>query len=532
MKKYLFTRTVAVGMALMMALGCIGGVSATEQLLVDSANVSAGDSLGAAWSAESTTFRFWAPNATEMQVNLYRSGLHGTKDRIDPYPMTRDANGIWTTTIPGDLNGFYYTYQGKVNGSGMETCDPYASSTGINGQRAMILNLDSTDPEGWEQDTGVNTAANAVIYELDIQGTEGGYLGLAETASQWLSPVVRLGATHLELPAFYDCDGLNENGGQTFVNGAQPLNYNAPEGAYASNANDGAVRVKELKQLIQVIHNYGLSVVLDVDYAQVIDGMGQQASQYVVDSICYWADEYHIDGFRLENMDKMDAEMVNAIAEAVHVNHPEVLIYGENVAFAAETTGVSYIGGEAGQCVNVIDGQKLSAVQALVSEDVVLIPAGVEVPAELAEYWAGLMEFRQAREAIASEVSQIISIVNEEADAQEVSLDPGQWEVYINGETAGITKLDAVEGSVTVEPGTAMVLVQKLAPTEPPVVEEPTEAPTEPSGDFKDKLMDLAQQLLPYVYVVLPYLDLIAAGVLIVLSGAIIIVVIYMKKQK
>ena len=154
-----------------------------------------GTDLGAVWSREKTTFRVWAPTASAVRVNLYRSGDSRVNDLLESVAMAADVNGTWILEKAGDLNGVYYTYSVTVNGVTTEACDPYARTTGVNGNRAMVIDLRSTDPAGWESDTDPNADkafTDAVIYELHIRDlsidessghsavNKGKYLGVIE----------------------------------------------------------------------------------------------------------------------------------------------------------------------------------------------------------------------------------------------------------------------------------------------------------------------------------------------------------------
>ena len=408
MRKHLFTRAMAACLALVLILSCMGGAAFAVNLgangaLYSSAEFEAeyyyeGDDLGATWSPASTTFRVWAPTATAVQVNLYRSGVAGTRDRIDPYPMTPDVNGTWVTTIQGDLNGLYYTYEVKVDGETNEACDPYARSTGVNGQRAMILDLDSTDPAGWENDTDPHydeSITDAVIYELHVRDLSsdassgiqnvGKFLGLTETGTTnaagvptGLDHIKNLGITHLHLLPSYDYASVDETTLEQnqFNWGYDPVNYNVPEGSYSTDPYHGEVRVKEFKQMVKTLHDNGISVIMDVVYNhvynaeefcfnQIVPGYFTRVSadgtysngsacgndtaseramvkKYIVDSVLYWADEYHIDGFRFDLAGLMDTETINAVIEAVHETHPNVIFYGEGWNMTTSLTKEGY----------------------------------------------------------------------------------------------------------------------------------------------------------------------------------------------
>lgn len=344
-----------------------------------------GTDLGAVWSPDKTVFRVWAPTASKVAVKLYRTGDPKDAEQLGFREMQPSENGTWITEFQGDLNGVYYTYLAKINGNLIEACDPYARTTGINGHRAMVLDLTSTNPKNWEQDTDPhagNPITDAVIYELHLRDLsidkssgirhKGKYLGLTETEtvnskglSTGLDHIKALGVTHVHLLPVYDFGSVDETRLQEpqFNWGYDPVNYNVPDGSYATDPYNGAVRVAEMKQMVKALHENGLSVIMDVVYNHVYErehfcfnklvpgyfsriskdgeysngtGCGNDTAsersmvrKYIVDSVCYWADEYHIDGFRFDLVGLLDVETVNAIVSAVHEKHPNVIFYGE-----------------------------------------------------------------------------------------------------------------------------------------------------------------------------------------------------------
>ena len=344
-----------------------------------------GSDLGAVWTADKTTFRLWAPTAKSVKVNLYKSGTAGTDDLIETLEMAADVNGTWVAEKSGDLNGVYYTYTVDVDGETVEACDPYAKATGVNGKRAMVIDLDSTDPEGWENDTDPNAGisiTDAVIYELHVRDlsvdessgieNKGKYLGLIETGTTTdsgiatgLDHIKDLGITHLHILPMYDYGSVDETKLDTaqFNWGYDPVNFNVPEGSYSTDPYNGAVRVSEVKQMVKGLHDNGISVVMDVVYNHVYSaadfcfnqivpmyfsrvsdsgtlsngsGCGNDTAsersmvkKYIVDSVKYWADEYHIDGFRFDLVGLLDTDTINEIIEEVHKTHPNVIFYGE-----------------------------------------------------------------------------------------------------------------------------------------------------------------------------------------------------------
>lgn len=357
-----------------------------------------GDDLGATWSESATVFRVWAPTAESVSVVLYESGTDYEKNIIDTIEMTPDVSGTWTAAKDGDLRGVYYTYSVVIDGKKREACDPYARTTGVNGERAMIINLDETDPEGWDRDTNPHageTINDAVIYELHVRDLSSGadsgienkgkFLGLTETGtttasgiSTGLDHIKELGVTHLHLLPIYDFGSVDEKHTITglFNWGYDPVNYNVPDGSYSTDAFNGEVRVKELKQTVKALHDNGISVVMDVVYNHVYDasnfcfnkivpdyfsridetgaysngsGCGNDTAsersmvkKYIVDSVCYWADEYHIDGFRFDLVGLLDTETINEIIEEVHKDHPDVIFYGEGWTMSTSVTKDGY----------------------------------------------------------------------------------------------------------------------------------------------------------------------------------------------
>ncbi|MCM1058099.1 MAG: type I pullulanase [Firmicutes bacterium] len=350
-----------------------------------------GDDLGAVWTPEKTTFRVWAPVAEEVYVNLYQSGDAEAQDLIESIAMTQDVNGTWVLEAEGDKNGVYYTYKTVTAGQETEACDPYARTTGVNGDRAMVIDLDSTDPEGWENDSNPHAGekiTDAIIYELHMRdfsadassGIEnvGKYLQFTEKGTSTAGGAVtgidylkELGVTHLHILPMYDFGSVDETG-SGYNWGYDPKNYNVPEGSYSTDPYNGAVRVNEVKQMVQSLHNEGIGVVMDVVYNHVQSaedfcfnrlvpgyfsritesgsysngsGCGNDTAsersmvrKYIVDSVCYWADEYHIDGFRFDLVGLLDADTVNKIVEEVHKTHPDVIFYGEGWTMTTNVT--------------------------------------------------------------------------------------------------------------------------------------------------------------------------------------------------
>ena len=357
-----------------------------------------GDDLGAVWTKNATTFRVWAPTATAVKINLYETGDYRVNDLKEQIEMTPDINGTWIATVEGDLHGTYYTYLVDVDGTTNEACDPYARAVGVNGKRAMVIDLDSTDPEGWETDTDPhygNTITEAIIYELHVRDlsvdensgitNKGKFLGLIETGTTTpqgiptgLDHIKSLGVTHIHLLPSYDYGSVDETSleDNVFNWGYDPVNYNVPEGSYSTDPFNGEVRIREFKEMVKGLHDNGISVIMDVVYNHVYsgedfcfnkivplffsrvsaDGVFSAGSgcgndtaseramvkKYIVDSVKYWADEYHIDGFRWDLVGLIDTETINEVMAEVHKTHPNIIFYGEGWTMSTQVTKEGY----------------------------------------------------------------------------------------------------------------------------------------------------------------------------------------------
>ena len=341
--------------------------------------------FGANYASGSTVFKVWSPVADEMILRIYEDGH--SNSLTETYNL-KVNNGIWSIDLNGDYRNKYYTYQAVINGvSQLEVADPYAKAAGLNGKRAMIPNLKATNPEGWESDTKpeFNQANDAVIYELHIRDfsisehsgikNKGKYLAFTEENTSFestatgISHLKELGITHVHLLPAFDFRSIDEsiNESQPKQNhynwGYDPQNYNVPEGSYATDPYNGAVRIKEFKQMVLALHKNGIRVIMDVVYnhtgatedsnfnqlypgyyyRQTKDGGFSNASacgneiasekpmmrKFIVESVKYWVEEYHIDGFRFDLMGIHDIETMNRIAEEVKAIDSSVVLYGE-----------------------------------------------------------------------------------------------------------------------------------------------------------------------------------------------------------
>ena len=341
-----------------------------------------GNDLGVNWSPEKTVFKIWAPTASAVKLRLYASGDGGKP--LQTFNLLKGREGTWAISIKEDLKNQYYTFQTNINGIWLnERPDIYAKAVGVNGKRGMVVDLVSTDPKKWSLDKKPvqKNFTDIIIYELHVRdlsvspnsGIEhkGKFLGLTETKTRsqdgtvtGLDHIKSLGVTHIHLLPSFDFNSIDESkaGSAQYNWGYDPLNYNVPEGSYATDAYDGNVRIREFKKMVQTLHTNGLRVILDVVYNHTCDtsasfnefvpgyfyrhkadgsysngtGCGNETAsekammrKYMVESVVYWAREYHIDGFRFDLMGVHDIETMNAISAALHAIDPTIFIYGE-----------------------------------------------------------------------------------------------------------------------------------------------------------------------------------------------------------
>lgn len=357
------------------------GVSVFEQEFDELFSYDGGD-LGIIYTPASSAFCLWAPTALEAQVVLYDSWQQ-TEGRS--LPMVRGIRGTWRLTVPGDLEGKLYTYRVRIEEQWNEAADPYARAVGVNGDRAAIIDLRKTDPKRWTGDKPpFGNPVDAVIYELHLRDLsmhpasgiahKGQFLGLAEEGTRGpggiltgLDHIADLGVTHVQLLPIYDYS--TESVDETRLDqpqynwGYDPKNYNAPEGSYATDPFVPGVRITELKTMIQALHDRGLRVIMDVVYNHVYDGYRvnftklvpgyylrykrdgslsngsgcgndvaterPMMSRFIVDSVLYWAKEYHIDGFRFDLMGLMDIDTMAEVRRRLDELDPSIVTIGE-----------------------------------------------------------------------------------------------------------------------------------------------------------------------------------------------------------
>lgn len=384
---------------------CAADVSAAEKKTVTdyqtyAANLDksaySGNDLGASYSKKATTFKVWSPNAASVRVNIFEHGSdnEGDAGSIMSRAMSLDkTTGVWSVTINGDLLNKYYTYSVTHGKTTKETADVYAKACGVNGQRSMVVDLSTTNPDGWENDKHVlvQNQTDASVWEISVadfsssessgvsEANRGKYLafteegttvnGVQSASSTCVDYLKKLGVKYVQIMPFYDFGSVDESKNimDQYNWGYDPVNYNCPEGSYSTNPKKGEVRIKECKQMIQALHNAGIGVIMDVVYNHTYtsdswlqrtvpnyyyrmnnDGTFSNGSgcsndtasehlmfrKYMIDSVIYWASEYHIDGFRFDLMGLHDVTTMNSIRTALDNLYADgsgsqILMYGE-----------------------------------------------------------------------------------------------------------------------------------------------------------------------------------------------------------
>lgn len=384
---------------------CAADVSAVEKKTVTdyqayAANLDksaySGNDLGASYSKKATTFKVWSPNAASVRVNIFEHGSdnEGDAGSIMSRAMSLDkTTGVWSVTINGNLLNKYYNYSVTHGKTTKETADVYAKACGVNGQRSMVVDLSTTNPEGWENDKHVlvQNQTDASVWEISVadfsssessgvsEANRGKYLAFTEegttvngvqgASSTCVDYLKKLGFKYVQIMPFYDFGSVDESKNimDQYNWGYDPVNYNCPEGSYSTNPKKGEVRIKECKQMIQALHNAGIGVIMDVVYNHTYtsdswlqrtvpnyyyrmnnDGTFSNGSgcsndtasehlmfrKYMIDSVTYWASEYHIDGFRFDLMGLHDVTTMNSIRTALDNLYADgsgsqILMYGE-----------------------------------------------------------------------------------------------------------------------------------------------------------------------------------------------------------
>ena len=342
--------------------------------------------LGPDYTPGGTCLRLWAPTAAAVTVTLYHKGDGGAV--LDTKPLVRGAQGVWSIWLPGEQHGRYYTFAVTVDGITRETGDPYARAAGVNGVRSMIVDLARTAPSGWERDVRPNIPpAQRAVWEVSVRdfsqdaasgvrpAWRGKYMAFTQQGTTLhgdgihptcLNYLKRLGVKYVQLMPIFDFGSVDEAKPllRQYNWGYDPTNFNVPEGSYSTDPTRGEVRIRECREMIAALHAAGIGVVMDVVYNHTYrtenplnntvpyyffrqnpdgsfsngSGCGNEfaserpmARRYLIDSILYWAKEYHIDGFRFDLMGLYDAESINAVRAALDSlpGGRDILLYGE-----------------------------------------------------------------------------------------------------------------------------------------------------------------------------------------------------------
>jgi pullulanase len=340
------------------------------------------EALGAFWEPQKTVFRFWAPEAVSVTLRLYQ----GWEPAFAPtdYGLAKGAHGVWQVEVPGDLSGLYYTYVTNYEGRGkMEGVDPYARAVGPQGQRGYLFDPRSTDPEGWGDDRppALDHIVDSILYELHVRDASslpssgiqhrGKFLGLTEEGTRGpgghptgLDHIASLGVTHVHLLPVFDFDGVDDLDPEPedYNWGYNPRNFNALKPAYSTDPRRPDTALREFKMLVQAFHRRGIRVVLDMVYNHTYatvdshlnraypfyyyrmygphfsngSGCGNELAterpmvrRYILDSLKYWKEEFHLDGFRFDLMGLYDLDTMNEVARTFRDPDPTFLLYGE-----------------------------------------------------------------------------------------------------------------------------------------------------------------------------------------------------------
>lgn len=319
------------------------------------------------FAADKTVFRLNSPYKTTLRI--YKDGEGGKP--MKTVKMKSKGDGVWEAVVKGNLNGLFYTFD---TGNG-ECPGLFAKAVGVNGNRGAVVNMPSTDPEGWNEDSrpALASPTDLVIYELHHRdfsidpssglGNKGKFLALTDPKA--IEYLKRLGVNAIHILPSFDYASVDETRLDTpqYNWGYDPKNYNVPEGSYSTDPYSPTVRIKEFKQMVQALHRAGIRVILDVVYNHTFDiknsnfqrvnpdyfyrktadgkysdgsGCGNETAsekalmrEYMLESVKYWVNEYHIDGFRFDLMGVHDIVTMNDIRAAVDQIDPSIYIYGE-----------------------------------------------------------------------------------------------------------------------------------------------------------------------------------------------------------
>ncbi|WP_158211722.1 type I pullulanase [Alkalihalobacterium alkalinitrilicum] len=382
-----YTLDTKLGDSLLVEVGSVVRTNAFDDLFYYEDN-----DLGATYSQSSTTFKVWAPTATEVRLIVFNEWQEEKGIEI---PMVRKQKGVWKLSLPGDQNGLFYLYKVCVNGIWNEAVDPYAKALTINGLKGMVIDLSKTNPVDWPRKLPFHKRNETIIYEAHIRDftiartsgidKKGKYIGWTEehtTGSNGtvtgLDYIKQLGITHVQLLPINDFGSIDEEKQDSYNWGYDPTHFFVPEGSYSIYPEDPYARIIEVKNLISTLHQHQLRVILDVVYNhiyiwqvsdfekivpgyffrydekdQISNGTGvgndiaserKMVQKFILDCVTYWAQEYYVDGFRFDLMGILDLETMKKIADRLYEINPSIVLLGEGwnlpTAYPAEKRAV------------------------------------------------------------------------------------------------------------------------------------------------------------------------------------------------
>lgn len=356
-----------------------------------------GRDLGVTMEPQACSFKVWAPTAKQVDVLLSPPSTGGSpneqknQDEQKEILMNKQDQGIWSLKLEGEWNGYRYMYRATFDDGRQEIAvDPYARAVTMNGEMGVIVRLEQTHPNGWNEDIRPELASpvDAVLYELHVRDFsihessgmrhKGKYLAFTETGlhdsngnTLGIDHLAELGITHVHLLPVFDFATVDESKADDGTSdcsrynwGYDPLHYNVPEGSYASRADEPKTRIREFKSMVLALHERGIGVIMDVVYNHTFDtaassfeklvpgyyyrqnpdgtysngsGTGNEVAterpmvrKFIIDSVRYWAEEYHVDGFRFDLMGLIDTTTMKELAAELHAEvSPSILLYGE-----------------------------------------------------------------------------------------------------------------------------------------------------------------------------------------------------------
>ncbi|HPT53327.1 MAG TPA: type I pullulanase [Fervidobacterium sp.] len=340
--------------------------------------------LGFDYTPQKTTIRVWSPVSKSVDLLLYKKWDDSEPSQV--VPMSQIGNGAWEAVLNGDWAGWFYKIRYFSYGEYRESVDYFSKAVAKNSAKSAIIDLTKTNPQGWNNDKrpAMGAYEDAIIYEIHIADMTGldnsnvknkaTYLGLTEKGTKGpngvttaLDHLVELGVTHVHILPMFDFwtgDEADRDFEKSYNWGYDPYLFTVPEGRYSTNPYDPSVRINEVKQMVKALHDNGIRVVLDMVFPHTwgvgpmspfdqavpyyfyrLDKTGAYVNEsgignttaserpmfrkYIIDTLKFWVNEYHVDGFRLDQMGLIDRETMIAVEKELHSIDPTIIIYGE-----------------------------------------------------------------------------------------------------------------------------------------------------------------------------------------------------------